>query len=78
MGDVVTVHEDNVKRGKWKTAVVEGLIEGKDNVVRGARIRAITNGRTIRMTRPIQRLYSLEIRCETVQPREIGGVEFCV
>ena len=74
VGDVVTVHEDNVKRGSWKTAVVESLVEGKDNVVRGARIRVITNGKPIRMARPVQKLYPLEIRNETEQARETQWV----
>ena len=65
VNDIVTVFEDNVKRGFWKTAIVEELIEGKDNVVRGAKIRVITRGKPIRMSRPIQKLYLLEIRRET-------------
>ena len=36
VNDLVTVFEDNVKRGSWKTAIVEKLIEGKDKVVRSA------------------------------------------
>ena len=56
IGDVVTVFEDNVKRGCWKTAVVEDLVIGKDKVVRGAKIRVITKGKPIRMSRPVQKL----------------------
>ena len=41
VGDVVTVYEDNKKRGEWKMAVVESLMKGKDEVVRGANIRVI-------------------------------------
>ena len=64
--------EDNVKRGSWKTAIVEELIKGKDNVVRGAKIRVITKGKPIRMSRPIQKLYPLEIRCETERTENAG------
>ena len=39
VGDVVTVFEDDVKRNKWKLGVVEGLIRGKDDIVRGAKLR---------------------------------------
>ena len=64
--------EDNVKRESWKTAIVEELIKGKDNVVRGAKIRMITKGKPIRMSRPIQKLYPLEIRCETERTENAG------
>ena len=64
VGDVVTVFEDDVKRNKWKLGVVEGLIEGKDDVVRGAKIRVITNGKPVHLSRPVQKLYPLEIRNE--------------
>ena len=72
IGDVVIVFEDNVKRGCWKTAVVEDLVIGKDKVVRGAKIWVITKGKPIRMSRPVQKLYPLEIRCEAEQARKSG------
>ena len=34
-----------VKRGDWKMGVVDGLIRGRDNEVRGAHVRVTTNGR---------------------------------
>lgn len=64
VGDVVTVYEENKKRGEWKMAVVESLIKGKDEVVRGANIRVIAKGKPTRMSRPVQRLYPLEVRSE--------------
>ena len=67
IGDVVTVYEDSVKRGGWKTAIVEGLVVGRDEVVRGAKIRVITKGKPTHMTRPVQKLYPLEIRSATKQ-----------
>ena len=45
VGDVVTVYEENKKRGDWKMAVIESLIKGKDEVVRGANIRVIVKGK---------------------------------
>ena len=44
-GDVVIVYEEGTKRNTWKMAVVEGLIQGKDNKVRGANVRVITKGK---------------------------------
>ena len=62
VGDVVIVFEENKKRAQWKTAVVERLIKGKDEIIRGAEVRVITTGKRLRISRPIQKLYPLEIR----------------
>jgi hypothetical protein len=62
VGDVVIVFEENKKRAQWKTAVVERLIKGKDEIIRGAEVRVITKGKRLRISRPIQKLYPLEIR----------------
>jgi hypothetical protein len=48
------------------------VVIGKDKVVRGAKIRVITKGKPIRMSRPVQKLYPLEIRCEAEQARKSG------
>ncbi|XP_028512935.1 uncharacterized protein LOC110232368 [Exaiptasia diaphana] len=66
VGDVVTVKEDGKKRNKWRMAVVEGIIKGRDNVVRGAKVRVIARGKHARISRPIQRLYPLEVRNEEI------------
>ena len=60
MGNIVVVHEDNAKRGLWKIAVIEGLIIGKDGVVRGARVRRAGRGKSEVICRPIQKLYPVE------------------
>ena len=44
--------------------VVERLVTGKDNVVRGATVRVVTKGKPIRLSRPVQKLYPLEFRSE--------------
>ena len=62
VGDVVTVFEENKKRGEWKLAVVESLITGQDRVVRGANVRVIAKGKPVRMARPVQKLYPIEVR----------------
>ena len=62
VGDVVIVYEDGVKRNSWKMAVIEDLIQGKDNQVRGAKVRVTTKGKVVRLNRPVQMLYPLEVR----------------
>ena len=61
VGDVVIVYEDRVKRNRWKMAVIENLIKGKDNQVRGAKVRVITKGKVVRLNRPVQMLYPIEV-----------------
>lgn len=56
VGDVVQFHADS-PRTRWKLAVVQELIHGKDGLVRSAKIRTdtcVTN-------RPIVKLYPLEV-----------------
>ena len=59
-GDIVIVHDDNKPRLQWKLAIVEDLIKGKDGEVRAAHIR--TSNYTT--TRPISKLYPLEVHSE--------------
>ena len=47
--------------GKWNIGVVEELYEGKDNVIRAAKLRS----RKTYIERPIQFLYPLELSCDT-------------
>ena len=60
-GDVVIIQEDNTKRGTWKTGIVEELIIGKDGKVRGTKVRRNGRGKFEILTRPLQRLFPLEI-----------------
>ena len=58
-GDVVTIeNENNRNRLLWKLGKVEELIKGRDNVIRGARVR-LANGNFI--GRPLQKLFTLEL-----------------
>ena len=59
--DIVQVHDDKPRRNRWKIAIVEEL--GNDCLIWSATIRT-NSGRT---TRPIVKLYPLEIN-EEVQP----------
>ena len=67
VGDLVTVYNEGTKRGSWKLAVVERLIAGKDEEVRGASVRVITKGKQVRMSRPVQRLFPLEVRAASLE-----------
>ena len=61
VGDIVRVYKEGTMRGSWKLAVVEGLIVGKDKEVRGAIVKVITKGKQVCISRPVQRLFPLEL-----------------
>ena len=44
----------------WKLGIVEGLIRGRDGVVRGAKVKTV-NGQ---LERAVQHLYPLELSCD--------------
>ena len=65
IGDVVIVHEENQPRGKWRVGKVLDLIAGADSCVRGAVVEVRSKGgKSVKLKRPVQRLYPLEIQCE--------------
>ncbi|KAL9973727.1 hypothetical protein ACROYT_G020217 [Oculina patagonica] len=82
-GDVVVVQGDGVKRGLWKMGVVEGVICGRENEVRGAHVRIITKRRDVYITRTVQKLYPIEVHAgpnagkrrdrNRVQPADLQG-----
>ena len=74
-GDVVLVQDENMKRGMWKIAIVEDLIVGKDDVVRGAKVRKAGRGKPDFICRPLQRLYPLEIVGARIEAKGRNGVE---
>ena len=67
IGDVVTVYDESKRHGEWRLAVIESLIKGNDDVVRGANIRVIAKGKPSRMSRSVQKLYPIEVQTE-IQP----------
>ena len=70
MGEAVVGYEDDKKRGEWKMGVVEGLVIGRDGIVRGATVRVITKGKPVLLSRPVHleippRNAALDSRCKS-------------
>ena len=60
-GEVVVIKDEERNRNKWKIGIVEGLISGRDGIVRAAKLRA---GKGT-LERAVQHLNLLELSCET-------------
>ena len=60
VGDVVLIQSEERNRGKWSIGIVVKLIEGRDGVVREARLRA---GKSY-LERAIQHLCPMELLCD--------------
>ncbi|XP_068232198.1 uncharacterized protein [Palaemon carinicauda] len=56
-GDLVLIKEDNLPRLKWPLGVIVDVFKGRDGLVRSVRLKTKKGERT----RPIQRLYNLEV-----------------
>jgi hypothetical protein len=54
-GSAVIIQDDNKNRKTWKLGIVVDMIKGKDDVVRGAKVKT-ANGV---LERAIQQLYPL-------------------
>ena len=65
LGDVVCVFEDSTPRQRWKIGVEEDLIYGRDKNVRAAVVRMSPREREMRLKRPVQRLYPIEVPNDT-------------
>ena len=63
MGDLVLIKDDAKNRGKWSVGVVKELYQGRDGVVRGAKLKT----RKTHIDRALQLLYPLELRSEHKQ-----------
>ena len=61
-GDTVVVYEEEKKRREWTIPVVESLVKGKDSIITGTKVRVVTKGKPTHLSRPVQKLYPLEIR----------------
>ena len=67
VGDVVIVYEENLKWGFWKIGKVEEVIWVRDGAVQGAKVRVITKGKPGVINRPVQKLYPLEVKAQTLK-----------
>ena len=68
VGDVVIIQDDQKHRNHWKLGIVEGLIKGRDGIVRAAKLRA---GKGI-LERAIQHLYPIELSCDRVKQAHLN------
>ena len=59
VGHVVMIKDESKKRGKWKIGIISELFQGKDDQIRGARVKKPRGN----LDRPIQLLYLLELHC---------------
>ena len=61
-GDVVTVHQDKIPRGFWRSEKIEHLIESKDGKVRGATLKVVSPcGKMSLINRPLSKLFPVEV-----------------
>ena len=65
IGDVVLIGDKKVKRCKWKLGKVIELVKGRDGVVRGA----VLETEKERQSRPLQKLYPLEVRDQSMEKK---------
>ena len=75
-GDVVLIHDD-LPRSNWRMGIVTNLHQGRDGQVRSVNVK-IHPGKEL--TRPIEKLYSLEIKTndhdeDNRQTQELGTEE---
>ena len=63
IGEVVLISEDKLPRNRWKMAVVVEVHVGRDNQIRGCKLRTLTKSknRIIYMNRPVNKLHPLEL-----------------
>ena len=66
VGDVVIVKSAERNRNCWPLGIIETLIVGRDQVVRGAKLR-VGNCKNV-TERAVQHLYPLELSCDKTVP----------
>ena len=72
VGEVVHIY-DQGPRSRWRLALVSNLIKGRDGRIRAATVRLPVNGQHhIKLTRPINHLFPLEVRSSVKVEAEIN------
>ena len=71
VGEVVLIKDDSKNRGKWSVGIVAELYQGRDGVVRGAKVKT----RKTHIDRALQHLYPLELQAEKKLSEEKSGKE---
>ena len=74
--DVVCVYKDKAPRQLWSTGVVKSLITGQDGYHRGAVGRVRSGDRVVEMTRPLNRLFPVEVESQVRQERQNRNTDF--
>ena len=61
VGNIVIIQEDNENRRFWRLGLVEDVIPGRDDEIRGAVVKVYNprGGNCKRIRRPMQRLYPI-------------------
>ena len=76
VGDVVCVYKDKALRQLWSMGVVKSLIIGRDSYHRGAVVRVRIGDRVVEMTRPLHRLYPVEVESQVREERQNSNTDF--
>ena len=70
-GDVIIIKGEEKNRRHWKLGIVAELITSRDDVIRGAKLRA---GKSY-LERPIQHLYPLELSSDMTARAPIRSLD---
>ena len=69
VGDIVHIHANKTPRQQWRMGKVEKLLRLRDDVVRAAEvITADYSLRQVRLKRPVQKLYPVEVNARDEDP----------
>ena len=72
------IHANKTPTQQWRMGKVEKLLRGRDDVVRAAEVVTVDNClRQVRLKRPIQKLYPLEVNTRDEDPVTLVGASLC-
>ena len=58
--DIVLIHDEKLKRSDWRMGRVNKMIISKDGNCRAAEVVIISNGKQLKLLRPVNKLYPIE------------------